>query len=70
MSITPGLPNDLPNNFNLFGTRIPGIDIAEELCSRAFMKAGNKLKIALQTTLDCLCECFYIYRYVLDLKRR
>jgi hypothetical protein len=44
MSIILGLPNNLPNDFNLFGTRIPGTNIAEELCSRAFMKAGNKLK--------------------------
>jgi hypothetical protein len=35
MSIVLGLPNKLPNDFNLFGTRVPGIKIAKEIYSRA-----------------------------------
>ena len=35
MSIVLGLPNNLPNDFNLFGTKVPGIKIAQEIYSRA-----------------------------------
>jgi hypothetical protein len=35
MSIVLALLNNLPNDFNLFGTRVPGIKIAKEMYSRA-----------------------------------
>jgi hypothetical protein len=53
MSITLGLPDNLPNGFNLFRTRIPGIDIAELFSWVSplwIMKEGNKLKTALEIT--------------------
>jgi hypothetical protein len=46
MSITLGLPNNLPNDFNLFGEGILGINIAVELCGRAFMdyESGQQIE--------------------------
>jgi len=37
MSTALGLPNNLPNDFNLFETRIFGINIAQEKYSRAII---------------------------------
>jgi hypothetical protein len=31
MSITLGLPDNLLNDFNLFATRVPGINVAEKI---------------------------------------